>query len=101
MANKRDLAEVEQLWLAAQSLGNKFGTVAAEINEMWAEISGMSSEVLDDPDCPAEFRAEHLVASAMQLQFIQGATDLLGIPEELLARLISRWIASAVFFPAA
>src|ERR1700722_8130945 len=87
MNNKPALTEVENLWQHAQAMETELRSAIVEINEMWAEISGIAHQVLDEPTAPAELRAEYLVAETMHVQYMQRASPLLVLPQEILERL--------------
>jgi len=81
MANNHD--PLEDLWKQVENLAYELKGTLADVNDMWAEISGMFGDVLYNKAIPPKLLAEYLVGSAQQLDFMQRATALLQVPAEI------------------
>jgi hypothetical protein len=77
---------VENLWGSAETLFYDLRTALAEINEMWTEISSMYGDVSPENNYPSNMIADYLIGSVQQLQYIQQATELLPILQEISER---------------
>jgi hypothetical protein len=77
---------VEELWKQVESLAYELGTALADVNEMWAEISGMFGVVLYREDAPPALRADYLMGSLQQLEYMKRTTALLQVPKEINER---------------
>lgn len=84
MAQNHD--PVEELWQQVENLAYELGTALADVREMWAEISGMFGEVLYNKDAPPVLRADYLMGSVQQLEYMKRATALLQVPKEINER---------------